>query len=63
MKYGRALQPGRGAGDVVFDEKVREDELRDGGWEMARWTWADLERPRVVQERLRRAFARGARRR
>ncbi|MGY1630971.1 type IV toxin-antitoxin system AbiEi family antitoxin domain-containing protein [Geodermatophilus sp. SYSU D01186] len=61
VKYGRALRPGQHPGDVVFEEKLREDAMRDAGWEMARWTWADLDRPPVVGARLRRAFARGAR--
>ncbi len=41
-------------------EKVREDRLRDLGFEVVRLTWADLERPTVVQERILRAFARSA---
>ncbi|MBB3083172.1 type IV toxin-antitoxin system AbiEi family antitoxin domain-containing protein [Geodermatophilus sabuli] len=61
VKYGRLLRPGQAPGDAVFEEKLREDELRDAGWEMVRWTWADLDRPQVVAARLRRAFARGAR--
>jgi predicted transcriptional regulator of viral defense system len=61
IKYGRLSRPGEDAGDAVFREKRREDELRDHRWEVARWTWADLDRPRVVEVRLRRAFARGRR--
>ncbi len=48
-------------GDVVFREKRREDEIRDAGWEVARWTWADLDTPAVVDRRIRRAFARAGR--
>ncbi|MFW3170486.1 type IV toxin-antitoxin system AbiEi family antitoxin domain-containing protein [Geodermatophilus sp. CPCC 206100] len=61
VKYGRLLRPGQEPGDAVFEEKLREDEMRDAGWQMARWTWGDLDRPAVVGARLRRAFARGAR--
>ena len=61
VKYGRLLRPGQEAGDVVFEEKRREDELRDHRWEVARWTWADLDRPAVIGERIGRAFARGRR--
>ncbi|WNV76444.1 type IV toxin-antitoxin system AbiEi family antitoxin domain-containing protein [Geodermatophilus sp. DSM 44513] len=61
VKYGRLLRPGEGAGDVVFREKRREDELRDHRWQVARWTWSDLDRPRAVADRLLRAFARGRR--
>jgi hypothetical protein len=59
IKYGRLLRPGQSPGDAVFEEKRREDELRDHRWQVARWTWQDLDRPRVVEARLRRAFARG----
>ena len=64
MKYGRALlRPDQDPGDAVFDEKVREDRLRDAGWEVARWVWSELEDFRPVADRVRRAFARAARRR
>ncbi len=62
VKYGRLLRPGQDPGDAVFDEEIREDELRDSGREVARWIWSDLDRPQVVGDRLRRAFARGRRR-
>jgi hypothetical protein len=58
IKYGRLLRPGQHPGDAVFEEKLREDRIRDGGWKVVRWTWADLDRPRVVGDRLQRAFAR-----
>ncbi len=58
VKYGRLLRPGQDPGDAVFAEKLREDELRDHGWKVGRWTWFDLDRPMVVGDRLRRAFAR-----
>jgi hypothetical protein len=46
LKYGRFLRPGEDAGDAVFREKRREDELRRvTGWAMVRLTWADLHRP------------------
>ncbi|GAB2590102.1 hypothetical protein [Microlunatus antarcticus] len=63
IKYGRRLAPGGRPERAVFDEKVREDLLRDLGWEVVRWIWADLRRPDVIAERLRRAFARAAARR
>jgi hypothetical protein len=63
VKYGRLLKPDQEPGDVVFAEKVREDMLRDLGWEVVRWIWADLRRPHVIRERLDKAFARAARRR
>lgn len=64
VKYGRALlRPDQDPGDAVFDEKVREDRLRDTGWEVVRWVWSELEDFRPVAARVRRAFARAARRR
>ncbi len=61
VKYRANAPSGRSPADVVFVEKVREDAMRDLGWQMARWTWADLSTPAVVGDRLRRAFARGRR--
>ncbi|MGY1772943.1 hypothetical protein [Blastococcus sp. SYSU D00813] len=62
ITYGR-LRPGQDPGDAVFAEKLREDDVRDTGREVARWVWADLDRPQRVGDRLLRAFARGRRRR
>lgn len=62
IKYGRLLRPGQSAGDAVYEEKLREDEMRDLGWQMARWTWPELDTPEVIRDRLERAFARGGRR-
>lgn len=61
IKYGRLLRPGQSASDVVFAEKQREDALRDLGWQVVRWTWSDLIRPRELLDRLSRAFARPTR--
>ncbi|WP_299518132.1 hypothetical protein [uncultured Serinicoccus sp.] len=44
-------------------EKLREDRLRELGYEVVRLTWADLEDPRVVQRKLTAAFARARTRR
>ncbi len=61
IKYGRLLKPGQSASDVVYAEKLREDALRDLGWQVVRWTWEDLARPRLLVARLHRAFDRGRR--
>ena len=63
IKYGRLLRPGQSAGDAVYEEKLREDELRDTGRQVTRWTWAELGTPEVIADRLLRAFARGTRQR
>lgn len=62
VKYGRLLEDGETAGDVIYREKLREDLLRDLGWEVVRWVWADLTDPASIVARLQRAFARHARR-
>jgi hypothetical protein len=63
VKYGRDLAPGADAGAAVFAEKLREDALRDAGWEVARWVWADLRDFAPAAARIRRAMARAARHR
>jgi hypothetical protein len=46
--------------NAVLAEKVREDALRDLGWQIVRWLWADLCRPGVIRDRVFRAFARSS---
>jgi hypothetical protein len=58
-KYGRLLKPGQTTADVVFEEKRREDALRDLGWQIVRWIWDDLYHPEELRRRLERAFERG----
>ena len=60
-KYGKLLRPGQTAADAVFEEKRREDVLRDLGWQIVRWMWADLYHPAELRQRLQRAFDRGLR--
>ena len=57
IKYGRLLKPGQSIEEVLFEEKRREDALRD---QIVRWLWADLYRPGVIRDRVLRAFARSA---
>ncbi|HEV7213071.1 MAG TPA: type IV toxin-antitoxin system AbiEi family antitoxin domain-containing protein [Blastococcus sp.] len=58
VKYGRLLRPGQDAGDAVYQEKRREDAIRDEGWGVIRWGWADLRRADHVAARVRRALGR-----
>jgi hypothetical protein len=60
VEYGRGLRPGQDAGDAVFEEKRREDAIRDEGWGVVRWTWADLQAPPQLGARVARALARRA---
>lgn len=57
VKYGRLLKPGQTAGDVVFEEKRREDELRElSGSGMFRLIWSDYDVPELTLARVRRAL-------
>ncbi len=58
IKYGRLLRPGETPGDAVFEEKLREDRLRDNHLEVTRWTWHDLRDFAPVVARILRAFNR-----
>lgn len=59
LKYGRLLRPGQDPGDAVFEEKRREDELREiTGAPMIRLIWADYDTPAVTRERLNRFLGR-----
>ena len=60
-KYAQLLRPGQSPADAVYEEKRREDAVRDLDWQMVRWGAADLERPDELRARLLRAFRRGAR--
>ncbi|MGI5125553.1 type IV toxin-antitoxin system AbiEi family antitoxin domain-containing protein [Pseudonocardia sp. CA-107938] len=53
VKYGRLLRTGQDPGDVVFEEKRREDVIRDQGLAVVRWTWAELDAFAPVAHRLR----------
>jgi Transcriptional regulator, AbiEi antitoxin len=59
-KYLRLRRDGETIEAFVLREKRREDALRDLGWQVVRWGWADLFRPGVIADRLQRAFVRGA---
>jgi hypothetical protein len=52
IKYGRLLRPGQEPGDAVFEEKVREDNLRASGLHVVRWTWPDLDTFAPIATRL-----------
>ena len=61
---GRVKCQGLDAARVLWDEKRREDQIREAGYEVVRLTWAQIERdPQGCAARVRAAFARGSRRR
>jgi hypothetical protein len=57
VKYGRLLEPGQDVGEVVYAEKLREDAIRDEGWQVVRWTWLDLRDFGPTAARIRARFA------
>lgn len=59
VKYGKYLIFGQAPGDAVFQEKIREDRIRDTGLVVVRWTWDDLRRPQALRRRICAAFERG----
>ena len=55
FKYGRLLKDDQAPGDVVYDEKVREDALREiTGFGMIRYLWGDIYKPAASAARTRR---------
>ena len=61
QKYGRLLTPDEPPGDKIYREKLREDMIRDAGWQVARWTWGELQDGRTVIDRIVRTLERGRR--
>ncbi|HEU4332168.1 MAG TPA: hypothetical protein VFR40_13710, partial [Lapillicoccus sp.] len=55
---GAVKYSGDVTGRTLFEEKRREDRLRELGFEVVRVTWTDLERPNIVLDRIRAAMAR-----
>lgn len=55
VKYTKYLRPGEDATDAVLREKRREQMICElTGWRCIRITWADLARPDITAERIRR---------
>ncbi|HWJ81605.1 MAG TPA: type IV toxin-antitoxin system AbiEi family antitoxin domain-containing protein [Nocardioides sp.] len=53
VKYGRLLKPGQTAGDAVFQEKRREDLLREATqYAMLRLIWADYDHRPSIWDRF-----------
>ncbi|MGS0687673.1 hypothetical protein ACVBEQ_21360 [Nakamurella sp. GG22] len=57
VEYGPAIA-GSDPAEALFREELREDAVRDAGWAVVRWVWADLDHPAAVIERLQRALRR-----
>jgi hypothetical protein len=59
VKYGRLLKPGQDPGEVVFEEKRREDLLREiTGFVAIRFVWSDYDQPMTMRARLQRTLYR-----
>lgn len=58
IEFDGALKYAGSGAEALIAEKVREDRLRDLGYEVVRVTWADLSRPMELLARINRAIAR-----
>lgn len=61
IEFDGAVKYGEGDSAALVAEKVREDRLRDLGYEVVRVTWSDLAQPAEVIMRIRRAIDRSRR--
>lgn len=52
LKYGRQNPSGRPPEDVLWKEKLREDEIRSLGYGVVRWTWGVALVPRRLRRHL-----------
>ncbi|MYR08723.1 hypothetical protein GTV32_21480 [Gordonia sp. SID5947] len=62
-KYTADLAPGEDPGDRVWDEKRREDTIRDLDETVVRWGWQECMHPEQLHALLRRGLERARRRR
>ncbi|WAC56537.1 type IV toxin-antitoxin system AbiEi family antitoxin domain-containing protein [Gordonia sp. SL306] len=62
-KYTADLEPGEQPGDRVWDEKRREDAIRDLDETVVRWGWQECMHPERLHALLRRGLDRARRRR
>lgn len=61
VKYKQLLRPGQQPSDVVFDEKIREDAIREAtGFGLIRYIWQHLADHAGLAARTRRKFRRAA---
>jgi hypothetical protein len=61
VKYEQFVREGERASDAVVREKIREDRIREAtGWRMIRFSWADLNKPAQVRDRMQRALNQAA---
>ncbi|GAB17117.1 hypothetical protein GOEFS_019_00300 [Gordonia effusa NBRC 100432] len=60
VKYTRNREFGpKAVEDVVYEEKLREDAIRDRGLWVIRWAWSDLHNPRELHRKLVEGLTRG----
>jgi hypothetical protein len=57
IEFDGALKYGNGDSDTLIAEKLREDRLRELGYQVVRVSWADLSRPVELLNRIRRAMS------
>lgn len=61
VEFDGLLKYAGASGDVLVQEKIREDRLRGIGLAVVRTTWSDLDRPAHTAARIRAAFAQSRR--
>jgi len=59
VKYRKPFHPAQDPAQVVVEEKIREDRIRDLGYVVVRFLWADLAEPAAVLAKVEAALARG----
>jgi len=52
VKYGKLLRTGESPSEVVVREKLREDAIRAVGTSVLRIVWSELDRPKVLEQRI-----------
>lgn len=57
-KYETLLRPGQASADAIMAEKRREQAIRQAGWQIVRWGWAQACDPALLGPMLRSALAR-----
>lgn len=61
VKYRKPLRPGQDAAEIVIQEKLREERIRDMGYVIVRFVWAELADPAAMHAKITAGLARGRR--
>lgn len=58
-KYSTLLKDGQTPQDAVMDEKRREESIRQAGWWVTRWGWAEAWNVRTLGDLVRGGMVQG----